>query len=608
MPSGASTLPLPFDQAGAPAADRDAWRMPLQRFVALIGLFGAAFIVLVTALLAWNELGRLRSEAEVQAQSRAATLADHAGRLFEVSDVALRATTATIGRLGWDELARAERLRDSLRTTADALPYIEDIWLNDAEGELRLTSFAFPAPASNARDRIAFQLVRQPTEALQVGDLVVGRITGRRTFLVARRLQWPDGRFRGMVSATADLAYFGYYWQRQALPPGSRISLVRQGSLDVLAQQPAPAEGGEFRPVPAAARERLSAGDGSALVPTEDGVAAYRRVGDFPLLVGVELPAASVRQAWDRYLGTLLPFAAGALAALLGLVLLARRQGRREAAANRVVQQARAALTAANHDLEAAVAARTAELREVNEEIQRFAYVVSHDLRAPLVNVMGFTKELDVLGQEAFAAEAPPPARKAELAGEFEEALGFVRAGTAKMDRLLAHILKLAREGKRVLRPEPLDMTGFVRGLAEAIRYQVSEAGAAIEVGQLPALVADRLAVEQIFGNLLDNAVKYLDPARPGRIRVSGRLQGGYAVYEVADNGRGIAPNDHARVFELFRRAGKQDTAGEGIGLTHVKALVRSLGGSIAVTSQAGQGATFTVRLPQRPAADGGKG
>ena len=103
-------------------------------------------------------------------------------------------------------------------------------------------------------------------------------------------------------------------------------------------------------------------------------------------------------------------------------------------------------------------------------------------------------------------------------------------------------------------------------------------------------------------GNLLDNAVKYLDPSRPGLVRVTAETRGSRVAVHVADNGRGIAPQDHARVFELFRRAGAQDRPGEGIGLAHVKAMARALGGRVTLRSAPGEGSTFTVILPQEPA------
>ncbi len=106
--------------------------------------------------------------------------------------------------------------------------------------------------------------------------------------------------------------------------------------------------------------------------------------------------------------------------------------------------------------------------------------------------------------------------------------------------------------------------------------------------------------MEQIFGNLLDNALKYLDAGRPGRVTVTAEPVGlGRICFSVTDNGRGIAPQDHQRVFELFRRSGVQDRPGEGIGLAHVKALVRALGGRIDLTSEPGTGTTFAVTLPR---------
>ena len=114
-----------------------------------------------------------------------------------------------------------------------------------------------------------------------------------------------------------------------------------------------------------------------------------------------------------------------------------------------------------------------------------------------------------------------------------------------------------------------------------------------------PQEAIDRLSVEQIFGNLIDNAVKYLDPERPGRIVVRAEETPMGIVFEVEDNGRGIDAKDHERVFDLFRRAGSQDRPGEGIGLSHVKALVRRLGGSIFLRSEVGVGTTFVIRLPR---------
>jgi signal transduction histidine kinase len=270
-----------------------------------------------------------------------------------------------------------------------------------------------------------------------------------------------------------------------------------------------------------------------------------------------------------------------------------------------------------NLNLEATVDERTADLREANDEIQRFAYIVSHDLRSPLVNIMGFTSELDELRGDIFrrisslahAATEPvtPLAAGAEpelkgedqkLSEEFTEALSFIKSSIGKMDRLITAILNLTREGRRQFDPVRIETRELIEGIVKTVAHQADEAKAEIRIAPLPSIVSDRLALEQIFSNLIDNAIKYLKPGVPGEIAIRGRTKLGFAVFEVADNGRGIDPRDHQRIFDLFRRAGTQDKPGQGIGLAHVRALVRRLGGTMSVASELNNGSTFTITLP----------
>jgi signal transduction histidine kinase len=261
-----------------------------------------------------------------------------------------------------------------------------------------------------------------------------------------------------------------------------------------------------------------------------------------------------------------------------------------------------------NANLEGAVRERTRDLQRANEEIQRFAYIVSHDLRSPLVNIMGFTSELEAavppLAALVDRAEAEAPTiltREARLAvsEDIPESLGFIRTSTKKMDRLINAILTLSRQGRRTLAAEPVALTQLAETVLGALRHQVDDRGATITIAPaMPTIVTDRLALEQILSNLIDNALKYLSPKRPGEIRVSASQHGRRTEIVVADNGRGIDPRDHGRVFDLFRRSGPQDQPGEGIGLAHVRALAYRLGGTIRVASEIDNGATFTVDLP----------
>ncbi|MFN4014386.1 MAG: sensor histidine kinase [Reyranella sp.] len=266
---------------------------------------------------------------------------------------------------------------------------------------------------------------------------------------------------------------------------------------------------------------------------------------------------------------------------------------------------ARAELQALNVGLEERVAERTEALTRANEEIQRFAYIVSHDLRSPLVNIMGFTSELEAAMKSVgpYVAGDATMVDRARVATEEDipEALRFIRASTGKMDGLINAILKLSREGRRELRPEPVDLVTLFKNAAASVRHQTDEVGAEISVPtSAPVLVSDRLALEQIVGNVVDNAVKYLARDRPGRIVITTGETSRRVHIDITDNGRGIAEQDHERIFELFRRAGTQDRPGEGIGLAHVRALVRRLGGDITVQSELGRGTTFRIDLPRR--------
>jgi signal transduction histidine kinase len=165
----------------------------------------------------------------------------------------------------------------------------------------------------------------------------------------------------------------------------------------------------------------------------------------------------------------------------------------------------------------------------------------------------------------------------------------------------------LSREGRRELAPEKVDLNGVFETLAASLQHQIAETQTTLKLSEnLPTIVSDRLAVEQVFGNLLDNALKYLQPGRPGDILVASENARGAVIVTVKDNGRGIAQNDLERVFELFRRAGRQDRPGEGIGLAHVRAMVRRLGGDITVMSELGVGSQFRVILPRTLPSDTG--
>ena len=269
-----------------------------------------------------------------------------------------------------------------------------------------------------------------------------------------------------------------------------------------------------------------------------------------------------------------------------------------------------AKVTALNLSLEERVRARTAALARANEEIQQFAHLLSHDMRAPLVSIVGFTNELaeGVQDLQKFVdgsnlAPDDPDTQKARLVAsqDMPEAIGYIRRSAAKLDNLLSAVLKISREGGRVLHAEGIDLRELVSSSSAAIQHQLSEAvGQVVLDLQVPSIMSDKLSLGQVMGNLFDNAVKYRAPGRPLRIEVrSSALPDDRIAVEITDNGRGIAPGDMNRIFELFRRVGKIDQPGEGVGLAYVRTLVGNLGGEISATSELDKGTTFRIVLPR---------
>jgi len=166
------------------------------------------------------------------------------------------------------------------------------------------------------------------------------------------------------------------------------------------------------------------------------------------------------------------------------------------------------------------------------------------------------------------------------------------------MDRLITAILNLTREGRREFEPVPIDTRELIEAIVTTMAHQASEAKAEIRIAPLPNIVSDRLALEQIFSNLIDNALKYLKPGVPGEIAVSGRTRLGFADFRDRRQRPRHRSQGPPAIFDLFRRAGTQDKPGQGIGLAHVRALVRRLGGTMSVSSELHNGSTFTITLP----------
>lgn len=263
--------------------------------------------------------------------------------------------------------------------------------------------------------------------------------------------------------------------------------------------------------------------------------------------------------------------------------------------------------------LDAVFRAMARALREREQENEMFIYSVSHDLRSPLVNLQGFSEELSLSCQDMRAAlagveEAGGRRALAIVEKDVPEALYFIKTAVARLSAIIDALLRLSRVGRVEYRNQPVNVAEIVKRVVEALDNTIEGRKAIVSAGTLPPALGDPTAVEQIFGNLIANALHYLDPARSGRVEIGALPPGqegtpaGLQTYFVKDNGLGIPEAYQQRVFLAFQRLHADVVQGEGVGLALVYRMVGRLGGKIWLESTAGVGSTFFVALPPTPA------
>ncbi len=234
-----------------------------------------------------------------------------------------------------------------------------------------------------------------------------------------------------------------------------------------------------------------------------------------------------------------------------------------------------------------------ADLAAAYQDLESFSYSVSHDLRAPLLFVKDFAQRLE----DDFGAK---------LGDEGQRIVRIIRDGSRSMDEMVVGLLAFARASRQPLQTQLLDMEPIAQAsLAEARGANPVPADARaplIEIGPLPAALADPTVIRHVWSNLIGNALKYSARREQPRIAISGRIEGGETIYTVADNGIGFDMRYADKLFGVFRRLhSAQDFPGTGVGLAIAHRVVQRHGGRIWAESIAGEGSRFSFALPAPP-------
>lgn len=450
------------------------------------------------------------------------------------------------GRAGPDALAR------TLRYAVERARHTQRLLVAEARTRLLLEN----AKEAEARIRHLNRLLRTISE---VNELIVKERDVARVLPEACRILVEKGEFAGARVFLVDEP--GAVWR-----------------LAAAAGRPCPESGLEPGPLCGAVGEALLRGE-RRVVSHASGVDSCLYL---PLTVeGVKAGALAILKGAPAELADDVKALLDELAGDVGFAI---EVSRREEARCRAEEEVRRL----NVDLEERVARRTAELETKTKEIESFSYSVSHDLRAPLRAIDGFSAELE-------------SALAGRLDDEERRLLSTVRANAKRMGQLIDDLLSFARAGRRALNAVLVEMEPLVRSVLAELPVPEGRPRAQVRVGPLPDVFADPALFRQVWVNLLSNAVKFSAPRDQPVIDIRGRVEDGAAVFEIEDNGVGFDTRYADRLFGVFQRLHGREFEGTGIGLALVHSIVTRHGGTVYASSGPHGGATFAFTLPPGP-------
>ncbi|MEA3393611.1 MAG: ATP-binding protein [Pseudomonadota bacterium] len=415
------------------------------------------------------------------------------------------------------------------------------------------------------------------TNGLFIGKPVLGKVSGKWTIQLTRKITAPDGQTRGVVVASLNPSYFEQVYRQVRLGEQGVVSLIGD-DRSVRAR----VVGGESKGLGVVLAPNSYIG--TSAVPDEgfnirasavDGVeriVAHRRVGSYPLLVLVATTTEVALSEWRSTRTVALVLTTLFSMAVIGAAVLFLAGVRQLEAKNRSLQISEAQAQAAN------------------QAKSEFLAAISHELRTPLTSIRGFSELMERRLEEP----------------KYREQAGMIRKAAEHLNTLLTEILDLSKveAGAMPLHPEPQVLAELLQSSADFFAVSAAEKRLTLSVriapDAPPTLVCDGLRFKQILNNLLSNAMKFTSE---GCVTIELGATADQVRVHVVDTGPGIPAELHETIFEKFRQGNARvsyEHGGTGLGLALSRALAQRMGGTLTVTSEVGKGARFTLSLPRR--------
>ncbi|WP_375709960.1 ATP-binding protein [Bradyrhizobium sp. Ce-3] len=548
----------------------------------------AASLALPLALFAFASAMSWISTSDAADQEIQRTLDvahEHALKVFETIDRSLAEVTEVVRGMSDAEIvARETDLHQRLRQVAVALPQVKSVWVFDASGRALVNSLVEPAPDVDFSDREYFRIHAEGDIGTYIGEVLTPRrpYLGARFFSVGRRRNKEDGGFAGVIQTSVLPEYFENFYGKIGREPGSFLALIRADGA-VLAHFPVIDHEARFEPSGPLGRQIVANPLSGAMTiqSPADGIERrmrYQRLAEYPIYVSAGLETSAIRSRWISTMAQHLIFGVPATALLFGLLALAFRRTQR-------LQEE------ANRRIEAEDALRHGQRLEA---LGQLTGGVAHDFNNLLTVIRA---SVDMLRR----TDLPEPRRQ-----RYIDAISNTVNRAAKLTNQL-----LAFARRQTLKPEVFDACQNVRTLSEMITTLI---GSRVEItAQVPdqtCLVnADAGQFETAIINMAVNARDAMDGV--GRLTIAVRTVDklpsttgappsphGHVAVSVTDTGVGIPPELFGRIFEPFYTT-KEVGHGTGLGLSQVFGFAKQSGGEVTVTSEVGQGATFTLYLPR---------